>query len=121
MLIFVCAEHSYLALVTLGSKLVTLSVMLRLNQPSLPSPLPELQSTDLYCGLANMVSVKCGAGCANLNDNLLVCGQYLSDLYSFFENFPLEYELLDVQFISNTKCAPILSSKICLFKTRVYY
>lgn len=73
-------EHSFLALVTLGHKLVSLSVMLRLNQPSSPSPLPETQTQeqekpDVYQGLANMGSVKCGAGCANLNDNLLVCGK----------------------------------------------
>ncbi|XP_054274096.1 influenza virus NS1A-binding protein homolog isoform X2 [Macrosteles quadrilineatus] len=74
------AEHSFLALVSVGNKLATLSVMLRLNQPSSPSPLPDTQTPvekpDLYCGLANMVSVKCGAGCANLNNNLLVCGGY---------------------------------------------
>jgi len=73
-------EHSFLALATVGNKLVTLSVMLRLNQPCSPSPVPDTATTvhkpDLYCGLANMVSVKCGAGCANLNNNLLVCGGY---------------------------------------------
>ncbi|XP_046682683.1 influenza virus NS1A-binding protein homolog isoform X2 [Homalodisca vitripennis] len=74
-------EHTFLGLVTLGNKLVTLSLMLRLNQPTSPSPLPDTQThtenqPDMYHGLASMGSVKCGAGCANLNDNLLVCGGY---------------------------------------------
>ena len=60
---------------------MTLSVMLRLNAPS-PSPkelkTPQEESAPLtYCGLANMGNFKCGAGCANLNDNLLVCGKEL--------------------------------------------
>uniref|UniRef100_A0A1B6DBP3 Kelch-like protein diablo n=1 Tax=Clastoptera arizonana TaxID=38151 RepID=A0A1B6DBP3_9HEMI len=74
-------EHSFLALVTLRGKLVTLSVVLRLNRLSSPSPKdqppiihPDIP--DMYLGLANMVSVKCGAGCVNLNGNLLVCGGY---------------------------------------------
>lgn len=75
-------EHTFIALSTLGGRLSTLSVMLRLNQPSSPSPLeqPVIKSgepnPDLYLGLANMESFKCGAGCGNLNNNLLVCGGY---------------------------------------------
>ncbi|XP_075229233.1 influenza virus NS1A-binding protein homolog isoform X2 [Lycorma delicatula] len=77
------AEHTFLALIVADSKLATLSVLLRLNLP-FGSPSPQLTpdvaksavEPDLYCGLSNMTSVKCAAGCANLNDSLLVCGGY---------------------------------------------
>ncbi|KAJ9576567.1 hypothetical protein L9F63_025538 [Diploptera punctata] len=77
-------EHTFLALVTINGNIATMSVMLRLNQPSSPSPIatPETsrpaseEKPDLYCVMANMNSVKCAAGCANLNNSLLVCGGY---------------------------------------------
>ncbi|KAL1115136.1 hypothetical protein AAG570_007167 [Ranatra chinensis] len=66
-------DHTFLGLATMQGRLGTLSVLLRLNAP-------VGQGDDdcplLYCGLANMEYFKCGAGCANLNDNLLVCGGY---------------------------------------------
>jgi hypothetical protein len=72
-----------MGLVTINGRLATMSVMLRLNQPSSPSPVvtpvpsrpASEEKPDLYCVMANMSSVKCAAGCANLNDSLLVCGQ----------------------------------------------
>jgi hypothetical protein len=74
-----------MALVTINGQLATMSVMLRLNQPSSPSPVvtpvasrpASEEKPDLYCVMANMSSVKCAVGCANLNDSLLVCGQCL--------------------------------------------
>ncbi|XP_021924543.1 influenza virus NS1A-binding protein homolog A-like isoform X2 [Zootermopsis nevadensis] len=77
-------EHTFMALVTISGRLATMSVMLRLNQPSSPSPVvtpvasrpASEEKPDLYCVMANMSSVKCAAGCANLNDSLLVCGGY---------------------------------------------
>lgn len=76
-------EHTFLGLVSMEGKLMTLSVLLRLNVPaSTPSPkeltTPQEESVTplTYCGLANMTNSKCGAGCANLYDNLLVCGGY---------------------------------------------
>lgn len=77
------ADHTFLALIVVGGRLATLSVLLRLNLPcASPSPqlTPDLTKSivepDLYCGLSNMTSVKCAAGCANLNNSLLVCGGY---------------------------------------------
>jgi len=80
---YVTPEHAFMALVTINGQLATMSVMLRLNQPSSPSPVvtpvasrpASEEKPDLYCVMANMSSVKCAAGCANLNDSLLVCGQ----------------------------------------------
>ncbi|XP_066999249.1 influenza virus NS1A-binding protein homolog isoform X2 [Anabrus simplex] len=77
-------EHTFLSLVTVGGNLATMSVMLRLNQPSTPSPVAtpvasrpaSEEKPDLYCVMANMSSVKCAVGCANLNGSLLVCGGY---------------------------------------------
>jgi influenza virus NS1A-binding protein len=77
------SEHTFMALATINGRLATMSVMLRLNQPSSPSPVvtpvasrpASEEKPDLYCVMANMSSVKCAAGCANLNDSLLVCGQ----------------------------------------------
>ncbi|XP_069678685.1 influenza virus NS1A-binding protein homolog A-like isoform X2 [Periplaneta americana] len=77
-------EHTFMALVTINGRLATMSVMLRLNQPSSPSPIAtpvasrpaSEEKPDLYCVMANMSSVKCAAGCANLNNSLLVCGGY---------------------------------------------
>ncbi|XP_046470863.1 influenza virus NS1A-binding protein-like isoform X1 [Neodiprion pinetum] len=79
-------EHAFLAIVTLDGRLTTLSVQLRLNTPSSPSPLatPEIVASkncfanepELYCALPTMKAGKCAVGCANLNDTLLVCGGY---------------------------------------------
>ncbi|KAK5647250.1 hypothetical protein RI129_002142 [Pyrocoelia pectoralis] len=78
------AEHCTLALVTLGGKLTTLSVQLRLNPPSTPSPVSTPDSSrctseekpDLYCTIKNMSSARCAVGCGNLQNTLLVCGGY---------------------------------------------
>ncbi|KAG5891762.1 hypothetical protein JTB14_012496 [Gonioctena quinquepunctata] len=77
-------EHSFLALVTLGGKLSTLSIQLRLNTPSTPSPVQtpttsrpaSEEKPDLYCALANMSCQRCAMGCANFNNSLIVCGGY---------------------------------------------
>ncbi|XP_063218405.1 influenza virus NS1A-binding protein-like isoform X2 [Bacillus rossius redtenbacheri] len=77
-------DHTFMALVTLSGQLATMSVQLRLNRPSSPSPVstPEAsrpaseEKPDLYCLLASMSSVKCSVGCANLDGALLVCGGY---------------------------------------------
>nr|CAD7447871.1 unnamed protein product [Timema bartmani] len=77
-------DHTFLALVNLNGHLATMSVQLRLNQPSTPSPVStpvasrpaSEEKPDLYCVMANMSSVKCSVGCANLNGTLLVCGGY---------------------------------------------
>ncbi|XP_017784244.1 PREDICTED: influenza virus NS1A-binding protein-like isoform X2 [Nicrophorus vespilloides] len=77
-------EHCFLALVTLAGKLCTLSVQLRLNMPTTPSPIatPDVsrpsseEKPDLYCALANMSNPRCAVGCGNLNNNLIVCGGY---------------------------------------------
>ncbi|XP_022913715.1 influenza virus NS1A-binding protein homolog isoform X2 [Onthophagus taurus] len=78
------AEHSYVALVTLAGKLAKLSIQLRLNIPTTPSPVatPEANKNsnedkpDLYYTLANMSCPRCGVGCGNLNNTLIVCGGY---------------------------------------------
>lgn len=78
------SEHNFMALVTIGGKLTTLSIQLRLNTPNAPSPVitPEAsrpvseEKPDLYCVLANMTNGRCAIGCANLDGNLLVCGGY---------------------------------------------
>ncbi|KAF5291930.1 hypothetical protein FQA39_LY14162 [Lamprigera yunnana] len=78
------AEHCTLALVTLGGKLATLSVQLRLNTPTTPSPVSTPDSSrcgseekpDLYCTIKNMTSARCAVGCGNLQNTLLVCGGY---------------------------------------------
>lgn len=57
----------------LSSRPVCLSVMLRLNTNSGQN---EITEPELYRELASMANVKCGAGCANLNGCLLVCGGY---------------------------------------------
>ncbi|KAF2892512.1 hypothetical protein ILUMI_13656 [Ignelater luminosus] len=78
------AEHHTLALVTLGGRLATLSVQLRLNTPTTPSPVSTPESSrcaseekpDLYCAIKNMSSPRCAVGCGNLQNTLLVCGGY---------------------------------------------
>ncbi|XP_049818009.1 influenza virus NS1A-binding protein homolog isoform X2 [Aethina tumida] len=78
------SEHSFLALVTVGGKLCTLSIQLRLNTPQTPSPVqtPDAsrqvseEKPDLYCALSNMTSQRCAVGCANYQGTLLVCGGY---------------------------------------------
>ncbi|KAI4467133.1 kelch protein [Holotrichia oblita] len=77
-------EHSYIALVTLAGKLAKLSIKLRLNVPTTPSPVaaPEAckvsneEKPDMYYTLANMSCPRCAVGCGNLNNTLLVCGGY---------------------------------------------
>lgn len=81
---FQVAEHCTLALVTLSGKLATLSVQLRLNTPTTPSPVstPDTsrcaseEKPDLYCTIKNMSSARCAVGCGNLQNTLLVCGGY---------------------------------------------
>ncbi|XP_045467411.1 influenza virus NS1A-binding protein homolog A-like isoform X2 [Harmonia axyridis] len=77
-------DHSYLGLVTIGGRLTTISLMLRLNVPSTPSPVTTPISSrpgseekpDFYCGVANMSSQRCAFGCGNVNNTLFVCGGY---------------------------------------------
>ncbi|XP_076268203.1 influenza virus NS1A-binding protein-like isoform X2 [Rhynchophorus ferrugineus] len=77
-------EHSFLALVTLGGKLATLSIQLRLNVPQTPSPTltpnnsrsQSEEKPDLYCALTNMSSQRCSHGCGEYKNTLLVCGGY---------------------------------------------
>lgn len=77
-------DHSFLALVTLGGKLATLSIQLRLNPPQTPSPTQtpaasrsqSEEKPDLYCALTNMSSQRCAHGCGNFNNTLIVCGGY---------------------------------------------
>ncbi|KAK9872409.1 hypothetical protein WA026_017869 [Henosepilachna vigintioctopunctata] len=77
-------DYSYLGLVTIGGRLTTISLLLRLNLPSTPSPVTtpvtsrpgSEEKPDFYCGAANMSSKRCAFGCANLNNTLLVCGGY---------------------------------------------
>ncbi|CAH0550806.1 unnamed protein product [Brassicogethes aeneus] len=77
-------ENCFLALVTLGGKLCTLSIQLRLNTPSTPSPVqtPDAsrsvseEKPDLYCAVANMSCQRCAVGCGNYFNTLLVCGGY---------------------------------------------
>ncbi|XP_050434625.1 influenza virus NS1A-binding protein-like isoform X1 [Adelges cooleyi] len=81
-------EHTFSALGSLKGQLCSLSIKLKLNVSSLSSP-PSTQPSplnsraesqeslpDLYCALAHMTSGKCAVGCANFNNNLLVCGGY---------------------------------------------
>lgn len=77
-------EHSYLGLVTIQGKLATISLLLRLNLPTTPSPVMtpvasrpgSEEKPDFYCTVANMSCQRCAFGCANLNNTLLVCGGY---------------------------------------------
>ncbi|CAH1100219.1 unnamed protein product [Psylliodes chrysocephalus] len=77
-------DHSFLALVTLAGKLSTLSIQLRLNTPSTPSPVqtPDASRSasedkpDLYCAVASMSCHRCALGCGNYNNTLIVCGGY---------------------------------------------
>lgn len=77
---------------TFGPRLVSMSVTLRLNQPTATTPSPiattpvsnsraesqeKEQQPDMYCVMAHMSSMKCSSGCANLNEQLLVCGESL--------------------------------------------
>lgn len=86
-----CSESSFQALVAFGSRLVSMSVTLRLNLPAATTPSPvattpvsnsraesqeKEQQPDMFCVMAHMSSVKCSSGCANLNEQLLVCGEY---------------------------------------------
>ncbi|XP_049281776.1 influenza virus NS1A-binding protein-like isoform X1 [Anopheles funestus] len=86
------SDHSYVALVTLNGNLARLSIQLRLNIPTTPSPintpdvmstsvsrdedLDECQQPELFCEVATMSGPKCGLGVAELEGKLLVCGGY---------------------------------------------
>ncbi|XP_052122389.1 influenza virus NS1A-binding protein homolog isoform X2 [Frankliniella occidentalis] len=85
------SESAFQALIAFGSRLVSMSVTLRLNQPTATTPSPiattpvsnsraesqeKEQQPDILCVMAHMSSVKCSSGCANLNEQLLVCGGY---------------------------------------------
>ncbi|XP_035783425.1 influenza virus NS1A-binding protein homolog isoform X1 [Anopheles albimanus] len=86
------SDHSYVALVTLNGSLTRLSIQLRLNLPTTPSPIntPDVMSTsvsrdedldegqqpELFCEVATMSAPKCGLGVAELGGKLLVCGGY---------------------------------------------
>jgi influenza virus NS1A-binding protein len=98
-----------MALVTISGRLATMSVMLRLNQPSSPSPVvtpvasrpASEEKPDLYCVMANMSSFKCAAGCANLNDSLLVCGECFDRL--ILPHFSITFQLQSAM-TACTKC-----------------
>uniref|UniRef100_A0AAG5CRR5 BTB domain-containing protein n=1 Tax=Anopheles atroparvus TaxID=41427 RepID=A0AAG5CRR5_ANOAO len=86
------SDHTYVALVTLNGNLMRLSIQLRLNVPTTPSPIntPDVMSTsvsrdedldecqrpELFCEVATMSGPKCGLGVAELEGKLLVCGGY---------------------------------------------
>uniref|UniRef100_A0A182Q0M1 BTB domain-containing protein n=1 Tax=Anopheles farauti TaxID=69004 RepID=A0A182Q0M1_9DIPT len=86
------SDHSYVALVTLNGNLTRLSIQLRLNIPTTPSPIntPDVMSTsvsrdedleecrqpELFCEVATMSGPKCGLGVAELEGKLFVCGGY---------------------------------------------
>ncbi|XP_058062042.1 influenza virus NS1A-binding protein homolog isoform X1 [Anopheles bellator] len=86
------SDHSYVALVTLNGNLTRLSIQLRLNIPTTPSPintpdvmttsvsrdedLDEGQQPELFCEVATMSGPKCGLGVAEFGGKLLVCGGY---------------------------------------------
>ncbi|XP_022160169.1 influenza virus NS1A-binding protein homolog [Myzus persicae] len=80
-------EHIFSALASLKGQLCSLSIKLKLNvsilsNPSTEPPLLHSRAEshqslpDLYSALTPMTSGKCAVGCANLNNNLLVCGGY---------------------------------------------
>lgn len=80
---------------SLRGKLMTLSVVMRHNPVTPGSPASQgsidqdetQPSPPMYTGLANMVSVKCGAGCANLDNLLLVCGKSLIANFNIHKYF----------------------------------
>jgi len=81
-------ENNFSALASLKGQLCSLSIKLRLNICVLSNQLPPLHYSqaeshqtlpDIYCALTPMRSGKCAVGCANLNNNLLVCGGYDRD------------------------------------------
>lgn len=85
-------DHTFISLVTLNGNLSRLSIQLRLNIPTTPSPIntPETisatvakeeeqsgsQKPELFCEVATMSGPKCGLGVAELEGKLLVCGGY---------------------------------------------
>ncbi|XP_053697648.1 influenza virus NS1A-binding protein-like isoform X2 [Sabethes cyaneus] len=86
------ANHTFVSLVTLNGSLSRLSIQLRLNVPTTPSPIntpdsvsasvsneEDLSGTEkpeLFCEVATMSGPKCGLGVAELEGKLLVCGGY---------------------------------------------
>ncbi|XP_038117896.1 influenza virus NS1A-binding protein homolog A isoform X1 [Culex quinquefasciatus] len=86
------SDHTFISLVTLNGNLSRLSIQLRLNVPTTPSPittpdvlsasvsrdedLSEAQQPELFCEVATMSGPKCGLGVAELEGKLLVCGGY---------------------------------------------
>lgn len=85
-------DHTFISLVTLNGNLSRLSIQLRLNIPTTPSPintpdtlsssvskeedLDESLKPELFCEVATMSGPKCGLGVAELEGKLLVCGGY---------------------------------------------
>ncbi|XP_055602815.1 influenza virus NS1A-binding protein-like isoform X1 [Uranotaenia lowii] len=85
-------DHTFIGLVTLDGNLSRISIQLRLNAPTTPSPintpdtisssvsreeeLDEIQKPELFCEVATMSGPKCGLGVAELEGKLLVCGGY---------------------------------------------
>lgn len=80
------ADHTFVSLVTLNGSLTRLSIQLRLNIPTTPSPVntPEIlsvideiqQKPELFCEVATMSGPKCGLGIGELNGKMIVCGGY---------------------------------------------
>lgn len=46
-----------------------------ITTPEVPRPVSD--GPDMYQMMAHMTDVKCAAGCANFNETLLVCGNFL--------------------------------------------
>ncbi|XP_019552972.3 influenza virus NS1A-binding protein isoform X1 [Aedes albopictus] len=86
------ADHTFISLITLDGNLTRLSIQLRLNAPTTPSPintpdtisssaskeedLDESIKPELFCEVATMSGPKCGLGVAELEGKLFVCGGY---------------------------------------------
>lgn len=86
------ADNSFISLITLDGNLTRLSIQLRLNVPTTPSPIntPDTISSsasdnedlehsikpELFCEVATMSGPKCGLGVAELEGKLFVCGGY---------------------------------------------
>uniref|UniRef100_A0A1L8DLL9 BTB domain-containing protein n=1 Tax=Nyssomyia neivai TaxID=330878 RepID=A0A1L8DLL9_9DIPT len=83
-------DNMFVALVTLDGALTRISIQLRLNRPTSPSPIQtpdavtfgtkstadEEDAPELFCEVAAMSGPKCGLGVAELDGKLFVCGGY---------------------------------------------